>query len=75
MRDRELFALMAEAAASATRVCLEKGYTRWDRVTTESARAAADAVYRRERPEEFMPKVSDAAPVEDGWRDRADVGG
>lgn len=78
MRDSELSRLMSEAARQATEVCLAKGYSRSDKVTKGSARQAAEEVYRRERPEDFAPepaKPLPKEPVEDAWRDRADVGG
>lgn len=77
MRDRELFALMADAARRATEACLAKGYSRGDKVTGDSARAAAEEVYRRERPEDWAPPPAAPVvhePVEDAWADRADLG-
>ncbi|UVK58629.1 hypothetical protein SEA_CRAZYRICH_55 [Microbacterium phage CrazyRich] len=73
MENRDLSRLMVEAARRATEVCLSKGYNRGDKVTIDSARKAAEEVYRRERPEDWAPKPT--APADDSWRDRADVGG
>lgn len=75
MRDSELSRLMSEAARLATNACLEKGYGRSDKVTRDSARAAAEEVYRRERPEDWAAKPVAHKPVEDAWSERADVGG
>lgn len=75
MRHSELSRLMSEAARLATEACLAKGYSRSDEVTKKSARAAAEEVYRRECPEDWAAKPVEAKPVEDAWRDRADVGG
>lgn len=75
MRDSELSRLMSEAARAATDACLEKGYGRSDKVTRDSARAAAEEVYRRERPDDWVAKPVEHNPVEESWRERADVGG
>lgn len=77
MRDRELFDAMADAARRATEVCVSKGFGVGDKVTKDSARAAAEEVYRRERPEDWAPKPAEPVvhePVEDAWTDRADLG-
>ncbi len=78
MRHSELSRLMSEAARLATEVCLAKGFSRSDKVTKDSARLAAEEVYRRECPEDWEPKPAEPVvhrPVEDGWSERADVGG
>lgn len=77
MRDRELFDAMADAASRATAACVAAGYSVSDKVTKDSAFAAADEVHRRERPEDYAPKPAppvEHREVEDSWRDRADVG-
>ncbi|QGJ88911.1 hypothetical protein PBI_TEAMOCIL_59 [Microbacterium phage Teamocil] len=75
MRHSELSRLMSEAARRATEVCMAKGYSRSDPVTVKSARAASEEVYRRECPEDWAAKPVEPVVVEDGWQDRADVGG
>lgn len=75
MRDSELSREMSKAARLATDACLAAGYGRGDKVTKDSAFAAAQEVYRRERPEDFRAAPVKHEPVEDGWQDRADVGG
>lgn len=61
--DRELNALMAEAAQRATERALAAGYGRSHRVTKASALAAALEVQRRERPEggTAVPLIADPA--------------
>ena len=61
MRDSELGRLMSEAARKATDAAIAAGHGRGDKVTKDSARAAAEEVYRRERPEDWAPKP--APPV------------
>lgn len=78
MRHIELARLMSDAARQATEACLSKGFSRSDKVTKDSARLAAEEVYRRECPEDWAPKPADPVehhPVEDSWQERADVGG
>jgi hypothetical protein len=73
MRDKELSTLMAQAAWKATEACLARGYSRSDKVTKDSARAAAEEVYRRERPEDFVPPPAPVVPlphVDDPIKDR-----
>lgn len=73
MRDKELASLMAEAASKATAACLVRGFSRHDKVTKDSARAAAEEVYRRERPEDFLPPPAPVVPlphVDDPIKDR-----
>ena len=48
--ERELFDLMWQAASQATLVCQSEGYGLADKVTKDSARAAAEEVYLRFRP-------------------------
>jgi hypothetical protein len=70
---KELADLMAQAARRATVACIERGYSRGDKVTKDSARAAAEEVYRRERPEDWVPPQAPVVPlprVEDPVKDR-----
>jgi hypothetical protein len=76
MRDWELFAAMSDAARLATEACIEAGYGRGDKVTVTSARAAADEVHRRERPEDYRTPVEepvDPGLLDDAWVERADL--
>lgn len=61
MRDRELLDLMTQAARRAALVAVAAGHSLGSQVVKDSAFAAADEVYRRERPEDFAPKP--APPV------------
>jgi hypothetical protein len=61
--ERELFDLMTQAAWRATQVCRERGLGLGDRITKDSARAAAEEVYREHRPEEFAPAPAPALVV------------
>jgi len=75
MNYAELGRAMADAARAATEQCLARGYSRSDRVTRDSARAAAEEVYRRERPEDWAPKPAEVVPlphVPDPVKDRID---
>jgi hypothetical protein len=64
VRDRELFNAMTEAAYRASQACLAQGYGLGDKVTEDSAWAAAHEVYVRERPEEApISRYSVPVPV------------
>ena len=75
MGYKELGRAMSDAAAKATEQCLARGYSRADKVTIESARAAAEEVYRAERPEDWAPEpapIVSLPHVPDPVRDRID---
>jgi len=58
LTDKEVGRLMSEAARRATAACVAAGYGLSDKVTKDSAFAAADEVHRLHRPEDYQ-----AAPV------------
>lgn len=75
MNDRELGLAMSRAAAAATQQAMARGYSRSHKVTRQSARQAAEDVYRAERPEDWAPKPAPVVPlphVPDPVRDRID---
>lgn len=77
MRDADLSRLMSEAARKATEAAIAAGYGRGDKVTKDSAFAAAEEVYRRERPEDWAPKPAEPVtlpetPPDDPMKARID---
>jgi hypothetical protein len=68
--ERELFDLMWQAASRATEECVSRGISRGDKITKDSARAAADEVYRQYRPQDFVAPVVPLPPVPDEVRER-----
>lgn len=86
--ERELFDLMWQAACRATDQCIARGLGRGDKITKASARAAADEVYQQYREHDdspapvlaavlavppVVPAVPATVPVDDAWRERADL--
>lgn len=66
---------MSEAARRATEQAMARGYSRAHTVTRNSARQAAEDVYRAERPEDWAPKPAPVVPlphVPDPVKDRID---
>lgn len=75
MNYAELGRAMSEAARLATEQAMARGYSRSDKVTKDSARVAAEEVYRAERPEDWAPKPAEVVPlphVPDPVKDRLD---
>ena len=68
--ERELFDLMWQAANRATEQCVSRGLSRGDKVTKDSARAAADEVYRQYRPQDFQAPVIPLRHVPDPVQER-----
>ncbi len=72
--DVELGRLMAEAARRATDAAIAAGHGRGDKITRDSAYAAALEVHRAHRPEDFYaaPVVHDEIRADDPVKDRID---
>ena len=70
LTERELFDLMWIASWKATQACEAQGDGRADKVTKASAFAAAEAVYREHRPQDFVAPVIPLPPVPDEVRER-----
>ena len=64
--SRETLARMSQAAAEATAACMARGYSRGDKVTIDSAYAAAANVLAAE-------STPAEKPVGDGWVERSDL--
>jgi hypothetical protein len=70
LTERELFDKMWLASWKATQQCQAQGYGLGDKVTKQSARAAAEEVYRQYRPQDFVAPVIPLPPIPDPIRDR-----
>ena len=53
LSETELFTLMWQAASRATEECVRRGLGRGDKITRDSARAAAEETYRQHRPDDI----------------------
>jgi hypothetical protein len=70
LTERELFDKMWQAAWRASQECQARGYSLSDKVTKDSARAAADEVFRQHRPAESTPQPPTLPPLPDPQRER-----